>query len=372
MMNGKRRDDSRTDREQTGQSEDRADRYAWPAAILGALAVHAAVALVSAERTLPLPLPVPATQALEVDLLEVDEDLPNREPGGGSPTPGAQAEAQPVAAVTPPVAPKKVAPKTPREPKPSEELVHPKLVDKPELQEVEAPDPLLADAFDDATFALAKPKAVRTTLARTAELIQRDVEPSTIAKAKKPTDEGSTHVGTGPGRRGGPGGAGQGNGRVVKEKFAFGGPEGAFQADVCALPRGTASIGQVADCPHLLTFFADRINVAQRHFKEGFPGIEERVEWFGIKYTGQFKVEAAGVYEFRLSSDDGSRLVIDEQLVINNDGTHAPVSRFGRIHLAAGSHQLKLLYFQGPGTLLALQLFVTPPGRHEKTFRPEF
>src|SRR5690606_33556267 len=158
----------------------------------------------------------------------------------------------------------------PKQPTRSEAPVHPKLEPAAVPQEVNEPDALLADAFDEpAAFALAKPKAARTALARTSD---SEVQPRAVArdnKEKRPSDPGTLHRGSGPGRRGGPGGPGQGNGRVVKEKFAFGGPEGAFQADVCALPRGTASIGQVADCPHLLTFFADRINVAQRHFREG-------------------------------------------------------------------------------------------------------
>jgi hypothetical protein len=354
-------------------NKEQTDRYAyaWPAALAAALLVHGSLALFSGERVMPLLVPPPAQSELELDVFDLpDEQLPNQEPGGGTPTPGIDAVAQTVTPVVPPTAPKRVAPKTRVESRPSEPLVHPKLADETPLQDaVEVPD-LLSDAFDQpSSFVLPKPKAVRTTRARTAPLVQREVEPS-INSADR--NVGSTHVGSGPGRRGGPGGAGQGNGRVVTEKFAFGGPKGAFKADVCALPRGTASIGLVADCPHLLTFFADRINVAQRHFHQGFPGIEDRVEWFGIKYTGLFKVEKSGIYEFRLSSDDGSRLIIDDQLVINNDGTHAPVSRSGRILLAAGSHQLKLLYFQGPGTLLALQLFVTPPGRREKTFRAEF
>lgn len=352
----------------------RAEKNSWRLALLAAFALHGALVLCSGEGVKPLIAPKVVEQALELEVFEVeDEALPEHEPGGGSSKAGLAELATPVAALAPPLVAKKVAPKTPKEPKPAQELVHPRVTTEPESQEVNETDPLLADAFDElAAFTLPKPKAARTMLERKPEVLQRDVEPTTIAKDKQPQDNGSTHVGSGRGRRGGPGGAGSGNGRVVKEKFAFGGPEGAFQADVCALPKGTASIGLIADCPHLLTFFADRINVAQRHFREGFPGIEDRVEWFGIKYTGQFRTEAAGVYEFRLSSDDGSRLLIDEQLVINNDGTHAPLSRSGRIHLAAGLHQLKLLYFQGPGTLLALQLFVTPPGRREKTFRPEF
>jgi hypothetical protein len=112
--------------------------------------------------------------------------------------------------------------------------------------------------------------------------------------------------------------------------------------------------------------------VPTRRFTEGFPGIEDKVEWFAIRYTGAFKVRHTDVYTFRLNSDDGSQLFIDGELIVDNDGQHAPVSRQARVQLTAGTHQLKLKYFQGPGMLLALQLFVTREGRPEKLFRPEF
>lgn len=333
---------------------------------MGAMVIHAAFALFSGDRLLPLPKP-PQRDAMNIELLEPDE---LNVPGGGSETPGPEPIAKAAARVS---TPKKNAPK-PAKPKPAPEVVRAEpSVEKPAVDQVDDPvvDALLAEALSQpSNFTLPKPKAARTTVARQPQ--KDDTRSDANGKTPQNSAIGSIHRGTGPGRNGGPGGPGQGNGRVVTEKFAFGGPEGAFKADVCALPQGTASIGMVTECPHLLTFFADRINVSERHFKKGFPGIEDRVEWFGIKYTGQFKVKETGVYEFRLSSDDGSRLIIDDQLVINNDGTHAPLSRTGRIHLTAGAHQLKLLYFQGPGTLLALQLFVTPPGRGEKTFRPEF
>ena len=72
----------------------------------------------------------------------------------------------------------------------------------------------------------------------------------------------------------------------------------------------------------------------------------------------------------RLHSDDGSYLFIDGALVIENDGKHKPESRLGSIALAAGSHQLRLLYAQTIDRM-ALQLFVRRPGaRGEQLFVP--
>lgn len=56
------------------------------------------------------------------------------------------------------------------------------------------------------------------------------------------------------------------------------------------------------------------------------------------------------------------------KLVINNDGTHPARSASGNIQLAPGVHTIQLDYFQGPRTMVALKLFITPPGGVESIF----
>jgi PA14 domain len=111
----------------------------------------------------------------------------------------------------------------------------------------------------------------------------------------------------------------------------------------------------------------NRLDIPNRSFQEGFPGLTDRFEWFGIDYRGQCRF-AAGEYSFRLSSDDGSRLYVDDQLVINNDGVHSEVSVGAKLKLEAGLHRLRVTYFQGPATEIALQFFVTNPGASEQIF----
>jgi PA14 domain len=111
----------------------------------------------------------------------------------------------------------------------------------------------------------------------------------------------------------------------------------------------------------------NRLDVPNRSFKEGFPGLTDRFEWFGIDYRGQCRF-AAGEHSFRLSSDDGSRLYVDDRLVINNDGVHSEVSLAAKLKLEAGVHRLRVTYFQGPATEIALQFFVSNPGSSEQIF----
>jgi len=104
------------------------------------------------------------------------------------------------------------------------------------------------------------------------------------------------------------------------------------------------------------------LNIPNRAFDSGFPGQTDLIEWFAIRFEGQIYASVAGTYEFRLSSDDGSRLYIDNVLVVNNDGVHAVASADGSRTLAAGWHPIRLEYFQGPRMHIALQFFWRQPG----------
>jgi hypothetical protein len=78
-------------------------------------------------------------------------------------------------------------------------------------------------------------------------------------------------------------------------------------------------------------------------------GIRGSENNFGMFYEGCLKVPLDGVYRFFLVSDDGSRLVIDRDIVVNNDGVHGPTEKVGEIALKAGNHPFTLSYFQGTG-----------------------
>src|ERR1700689_4839328 len=116
------------------------------------------------------------------------------------------------------------------------------------------------------------------------------------------------------------------------------------------------------------TIYTTTLNVPLQDFKQGFPGVSDRVEWFAIDYTGRFWAEKEGDYTFSLMSDDGSRLYIDGQLEIDNDGVHAPRERKEIVPLRHGVHDIRVSYFQGPRFLLALVLKIAPPGEQLRIF----
>jgi len=141
-----------------------------------------------------------------------------------------------------------------------------------------------------------------------------------------------------------------------------------LRGEVYALPEGTQHLPDFDQLMPLGTLYAQRIDIAPRSFSTGFPGVPDRVEWFGLRYTGDFVVETEGTYGFRLVADDGARLRIDGQLVIDNDGVHPPRAVTGAHTLSPGRHHLVLEYFQGPRFEIALQLFWTPPQQSERIF----
>lgn len=151
----------------------------------------------------------------------------------------------------------------------------------------------------------------------------------------------------------------------------FSGKEGAFRARVCMLDHHVRTALAVENCKAVTGFRTDAIDVPPREFTEGFPGYKRRAEWFGIDYRGRFKVRAAGYYTFRLHSDDGSVLYIDGEQVIDNDGQHSARSEKMSLPLSKGEHQFRLLYYQGPGNTLAVQLFVKGYKGEERLFGPE-
>lgn len=74
-----------------------------------------------------------------------------------------------------------------------------------------------------------------------------------------------------------------------------------------------------------------------------------RADDVGAVYTGFVTVDAPGLYTFYTNSDDGSRLFIGDQMVVNNDGLHGMVERSGTIGLQAGAHALRIEFFERGG-----------------------
>ena len=70
---------------------------------------------------------------------------------------------------------------------------------------------------------------------------------------------------------------------------------------------------------------------------------------FGFQFQTTLTVPMTGDYTFYLGSDDGSRLKIDNQVVVDNDGLHAYLEKQAVIRLTAGEHRLGVEFFENGG-----------------------
>lgn len=82
-------------------------------------------------------------------------------------------------------------------------------------------------------------------------------------------------------------------------------------------------------------------------------------QFFGFQFDGFIKIPAEDVYKFFLASDDGSRLYIDNELIINNDYLHPMKEMSALTALSAGFHAIRVDFFQRSGVYGLEVLFAT-------------
>jgi PA14 domain len=141
-----------------------------------------------------------------------------------------------------------------------------------------------------------------------------------------------------------------------------------LEGKIYLLKRGARRLPNFKKMKSQGSIYTATLNVPPRHFTDGFPGVTHRFEWFAIDYAGRFWIEQPGAYRFSLLSDDGSKLYIDDRLVIDNDGIHWAMARAGSAELSAGVHRIRVSYFQGPRDEVALVLSVARPGERMRIF----
>jgi len=138
-----------------------------------------------------------------------------------------------------------------------------------------------------------------------------------------------------------------------------------LRGDIYFIPENSQKLPKFEKLKPVGTIYTTQLNVPDHNFTLGFPGVTDRFEWFAIDYTGKFWIEKPGKYTFALLSDDGSKLYIDGHTVIDNDGVHAARAYASTAKLKEGPHTLRVSYFQGPRTEVALILVVAPPGEED-------
>lgn len=81
-------------------------------------------------------------------------------------------------------------------------------------------------------------------------------------------------------------------------------------------------------------------------FAEGQP-----VDHFSVRWTGYFSPKKNGDYKFYVSGDDGARLYIDDQLVINDWQPHSEtLDTYSKYFEAGKQYKIRLEYFESVGS----------------------
>jgi hypothetical protein len=143
---------------------------------------------------------------------------------------------------------------------------------------------------------------------------------------------------------------------------------GGLEGVVYHISRNSKAIPDLRRIKPQGKIYVSTLNIPLRDFTEGFPGVTKRQEWFAIEYTGRFWIEKPGPYRFALTSDDGSRLYIDDQTVVDNDGIHPAVTKAGSAELSGGIHTMRVQYFQGPRLQVALVLEIAGAAEELRVF----
>ena len=83
--------------------------------------------------------------------------------------------------------------------------------------------------------------------------------------------------------------------------------------------------------------------------------------YYALRLSSRLLIETQGEYTFYLNSKDGSKLWIDDMLIIDNDGLHNAQEKRFTLFLSEGEHALKIAYFNTDHDAL-LELRYQGPG----------
>jgi putative membrane-bound dehydrogenase-like protein len=145
--------------------------------------------------------------------------------------------------------------------------------------------------------------------------------------------------------------------RVILEAIALSPPKAlptewvaGLRANLQSADEGVArqAVAALRRLPADPAKLAERID-SQIDFPHGpnFPDVPE--EDYYSRWKGVLRVPTAGKQTLFTESDDGSRLWLDGQVVVDNSGSH-PVQRVTKdIELSAGDHELLVEFVQGGG-----------------------
>lgn len=100
-------------------------------------------------------------------------------------------------------------------------------------------------------------------------------------------------------------------------------------------------------------------------YEIGLHPVHPRENYFGIAFRGKIAIKETGEYIFYTESDDGSKLYVNGEMIVENDGLHGMEEKAGKIHLTKGIHDFAVDYFEAGGGN-ALRVYIEGPGMEKQ------
>jgi hypothetical protein len=105
----------------------------------------------------------------------------------------------------------------------------------------------------------------------------------------------------------------------------------------------------------LESFEVTNLDIDDSDFTNGFPGAKTLKHQYALQFTGSINVATEAEYELCLHSDDGSQLLLEGTLVVDNNGVHdGAVEVCELVYLSPGEYMLDIRYFQANGPTVTL------------------
>lgn len=117
--------------------------------------------------------------------------------------------------------------------------------------------------------------------------------------------------------------------------------------------------GTTLQGPSILTRLEPVINWTYEEGGTPAPGVVPPTT-FSARWEGWYYVDHAGEWNFTYTSDDGGRVWLDNELVIDLWYDHGPLTRTKTQALGVGYHLLRVEYYQTTGGMTS-QFTITPP-----------
>lgn len=103
--------------------------------------------------------------------------------------------------------------------------------------------------------------------------------------------------------------------------------------------------GSFTQLPDPVEFASSPVSVVPQPGLVGLEGTDR----FALLFDGVLRIETPGTYTIWLSSDDGSKVWLNDLLAIDHDGLHGATSKRIRVQLEAGDYAIRLGMFEQGG-----------------------